>query len=75
MLLCMGMKVKFLKDVTVDVMEPWTETNDTVDKLMRQGQMVNCSEIVEVSGNFSSIWTDSGDCLISVRNDCFEVIG
>lgn len=73
-ILLIGMRIKFLKDVTVDVIEPWSGTNDTIEKLMRRGETVDCNEIQDVSKSFSNVWTNSGDCLVSIRNDWFEVL-
>ncbi len=66
------MKIRFLKDVTVDIMDPESGSNDTHDRLMRQGVSLDCVEIMPISRGFSNLWLDSGECLIDVRNDCFS---
>lgn len=69
------MKIRFLKDVTADVMAPEDGTNDIYNRLMRQGLVLECNQIVPVSRDFSNIWTDQGECIVDLKNDCFEVIG
>ena len=64
------MRVKFIKDITVDVMEPSSGTNDTYDKLMRRGTEIEVNEIVPVSSGFSTLWLDD-TALVDVRNDSF----
>lgn len=65
------MKIKFVKDVTVEVMCPETGTNDTYDRLMRKGVSVECHDVCPVSEGFSSLWVDAGEVLIDIRNDSF----
>lgn len=63
------MKIKFIKDVTVDVIDSADE--DAHDRLMRQGVSLDCVEVSPVSRGFSNLILDSGKVLVDVRNDCF----
>ena len=63
-----GMKIRFLKDITVDVLDQ----DDTFDKLMREGVSLDCVEVTPVSRGFSNVLLDSGEVLVDVRNDSFE---
>lgn len=65
-----GMKIRFLKDITVDVFED----DDTHDRLMRQGISLDCVEVTPVSRGFSNVLLDSGEVLIDLRNDSFEQV-
>lgn len=62
------MKIKFTKDVTVDVLDQ----DDTFDKFMRQGVSIDCVEVIPVSRDFSNILLSEETALIDVRNDSFE---
>lgn len=64
------MKIKFTKDVTVDVLDQ----DDTFDKLMRQGVSLDCVEVTPVSRGFSNVLLDSGEVLVDLRNDSFEQV-
>ena len=66
----LGMKIRFLKDITVDVLDH----DDTFDKLMRQGVSLDCIEVIAVSRGFSNVLLDSGSLLIDLRNDSFEQV-
>jgi hypothetical protein len=66
----LGMKIRFLKDITVDVLD----NDDTFDKLMRQGVSLDCVEVTPISTGFSNVLLDSGEVLIDLRNDSFERI-
>jgi hypothetical protein len=67
------MKIIFLKNATVEVMEPSSGTNDTFDKLIRQGTTVEVDNVVPLSENFSAfhfydeVWID-------VKNDQFRKV-
>lgn len=61
------MKIKFTKDITVDVLDQ----NDTSDRLMREGVSLDCVEVTPVSRGFSNVLLDSGEVLIDLRNDAF----
>jgi len=65
------MKIRFIKDVTVDVMDPNSGDNDTYDRLMRSGVSVDCVEVLPISRGFSNVYLDSGEVLIDLRNDYF----
>ena len=67
----MAMKIRFLKDVTVDVMDPSNGDNDTYDRLMRQGVSLDCVDIAPISRGFSNVILDNGEVLIDLRNDYF----
>lgn len=64
------MKIKFTKDITVDVLDQ----DDTFDKLMREGVSLDCVEVTPVSRGFSNVLLDSGEVLVDVRNDSFEQV-
>lgn len=64
------MKIRFLKDITVDVLDQ----DDTFDKLMREGVSLDCVEVTPVSRGFSNVLLDSGEVLVDVRNDSFEQV-
>ncbi len=66
----LGMKIRFLKDITVDVLD----NDDTFDKLMRQGVSLDCVEVTPVSRGFSNVLLDSGEVLVDLRNDSFEQV-
>jgi hypothetical protein len=66
----LGMKIRFLKDITVDVLDH----DDTFDKLMRQGVSLDCVEVTPISRGFSNVLLDSGEVLVDVRNDSFEQV-
>ena len=66
----LGMKIRFLKDITVDVLDH----DDTFDKLMRQGVSLDCVEVTPVSKGFSNVLLDSGEVLVDLRNDSFEQV-
>jgi hypothetical protein len=66
----LGMKIRFLKDITVDVLD----NDDTFDKLMRQGVSLDCVEVTPVSKGFSNVLLDSGEVLVDLRNDSFEQV-
>lgn len=70
----LGMKIRFLKDITVDVMDPDSGDNDTFDRLMRQGVSLDCVEVTQVSRGFSNVLLDSGEVLVDLRNDSFEQV-
>lgn len=67
----LGMKIRFLKDITVDVMDPDSGDNDTFDRLMRQGVSLDCVDISPISRGFSNVLLDSGEILVDLRNDAF----
>jgi hypothetical protein len=62
------MKIKFTKDITVDVLIQ----DDTFDRLMREGVSLDCVEVTQVSRGFSNVLLDSGEVLVDLRNDSFE---
>lgn len=62
------MKIKFTKDITVDVLDH----DDTYDRLMRQGVSLDCVDIAPISRGFSNVILDNGEWLIDLRNDSFE---
>jgi uncharacterized protein (DUF111 family) len=68
------MKIKFLKDITVDVICSEDRTNDTCDRLMREGVSLECIEVTPISRGFSNIVLDSGEVLVDLRNDSFEQV-
>ncbi len=70
----LGMKIRFLKDITVDVMDPDSGDNDTFDRLMRQGVSLDCVDISPISRGFSNVLLDSGEVLVDLRNDSFEQV-
>jgi hypothetical protein len=70
----LGMKIRFLKDITVDVMDPASGDNDTFDRLMRQGVSLDCVDITPISKGFSNVLLDSGEVLVDLRNDSFEQV-
>ncbi len=70
----LGMKIRFLKDITVDVMDPDSGDNDTFDRLMRQGVSLDCVDITPISRGFSNVLLDSGEVLVDLRNDSFEQV-
>lgn len=63
----LGMKIRFLKDITVDVLDQ----NDTSDRLMREGVSLDCVEVTPVSRGFSNVLLDSGEVLVDLCNDAF----
>jgi hypothetical protein len=64
------MKVKFLKDTTVEVMEPSTGTNDVYDELIRAKTVVEVDDIIPVSSNFVHFYI--GETVwINIRKDLF----
>lgn len=67
------MRVQFLKDVTVEVMEPSSGTNDTYDKLIRQGTTVEVENIVSLSECFSAFHFND-EVWIDIRNDLFRKV-
>jgi hypothetical protein len=69
----MVMKVQFLRDVTVEVMEPSSGTNDTYDKLIREGTTVEVDELIPLSENFS-VFHFNDEVWIDVRNDLFRKV-
>ena len=64
----LGMKIRFLKNVTVDVLD----RDDVFDRLMREGVSLDCVEITPVSREFSNVLLESGSLLVDLRNDSFE---
>lgn len=68
----LGMKIRFVKDITVDVLDPNSGDNDTYDRLMRQGVSLDCVDIAPISRGFSNVILDNGEWLIDLRNDSFE---
>ena len=66
------MKVKFLKDITVDVMDPSSGETDTFDRLMRRNTLIECDEVTPISSGFSNVYLNDGTVLIDLRNDCFQ---
>lgn len=64
----LGMKIKFLRDITVDVFD----NDNTFDKLMRKDVSLDCVEINAISKDFSNVVLESGILLVDVRNDSFE---
>ena len=62
------MKIKILKDCTVDVVSP---DNGTYDKFIRNNYEIDCSEIIPLSKGFSNIVMDDGSVLVDLRNDLF----
>lgn len=70
----LGMKIRFLKDITVDILDPDSGDNDTFDRLMRQGVSLDCVDISPISRGFSNVLLDSGEVLVDLRNDSFEQV-
>jgi hypothetical protein len=68
-----NMKIIFLKDVIVEVMEPSSGTNDTYDKLIRQGTTVEVDELIPLSENFS-VFHFNDEVWIDIRNDLFREV-
>jgi hypothetical protein len=66
----MAMKVQFLRDVTVEVMEP----NDIYEKLIRQGTIIEVENVVPLSKNFSTFHFDNGVCWVDIKNDLFRKV-
>ena len=70
----MAMKVQFLRDVTVEVMEPNSGTNDIDEKLIRQGTIIEVENVVSLSENFSTFHFDNGVCWVDIKNDLFRKV-
>lgn len=68
------MRIKFLKPVTVDIIDADNGTNDTYDKLYRSGDIVEITWIADVSSEFSNIRLLSGEWMVDVKKDCFEEV-
>lgn len=66
----LGMKIRFLKDITVDVLDQ----DDTFDRLMREGVSLDCVEVIPVSRDFSNVLLTEETTLVDVRNDSFEQV-
>lgn len=66
----MGMRVQFLKDVTVDVLV--NKNGETEFDSFFKDEAIDVSEVVSVSKNFSEIVLPSGNVLLDVRNDLFR---
>lgn len=66
------MKVKFLKNTTVDIMDAVSCTNDTYDKSFKYGDIVDIDFIEKVSNNFSNIRFNSGIWAVDVLNNSFQ---
>jgi ribosomal protein S11 len=67
------MKILFLKDVTVEVMEPSSGTNDTYDKLIRANTVIDVEDITPLSKNFSNLYV-SDEIWVNLRNDLFQQV-
>jgi hypothetical protein len=64
------MRVQFLKDVTVEIVEPDTGDNDTYDRFIRSRTVIDIDEIIPLSETFSN-FTVGDSIWINVRNDLF----
>lgn len=64
------MKIKFTKDITVNVFDQ----NDTFDRFIRQGFSLDCIEIIPISKDFSTVLLSEETALVDVRNDSFEQV-
>jgi hypothetical protein len=67
----LGMKIVFLKDITVDVLD---DKENTYDKLIRQGVSIDCVEVVPVSKEFSNVVLDSEEVILDLKNEVFEEV-
>jgi hypothetical protein len=66
------MRVQFLKDVTVDVLID--ENGETDFDSFSKNEVIDVSQVVSVSKNFSEIVLPSGNVIIDVRNDLFREV-
>ena len=65
------MKIIFLKNITVDVIQ----YDDVYDKCFRNNQILNdVSAIIPFSKNFSNVILSTGETLIEVKNDSFKEV-
>ncbi len=65
------MKIKFIKDQTVNVID--IKTENVYDKLYRSNDVLECDNILDVSTSFCNI--DIGDItLIDVKKDSITII-
>jgi hypothetical protein len=68
-----NMRVQFLRDVTVEVMELDTGDNDTFDRLIRSNVAIDVDDIVPLSRNFSN-FTVGNQIWINVKNTSFRKV-
>lgn len=68
------MKVLFLRDVTVDIINPDVGVDYPYDKTIRRNSCVDCDEVIPVSGVFSNILLSTGELIIDLKNDCFQKV-
>jgi hypothetical protein len=65
------MKIKFRKDITVDVARYPSETED---KAFHRNDIIEVNEIIPVSDEFVYITLPDYTCLIDLRIDLFEEV-
>ena len=66
-----GMRIKFTKDITVDVFNP---TNDTVyEKNINSGYEMICVSVEQISSLVSHITTATGEFYVDVKNESFKI--
>ena len=63
------MKIKFLKNVTVDITTD--DANDLYDRLYHRNDIIEC-DIVPISKGFSALHLPNNEYVVDVKNDCFE---
>jgi hypothetical protein len=67
------MKIRFTKDVSVDVFNP--NSGDHGDRSFRRWQEVTASDLIEIDNYHFEIELPNGDILCEVKKEAFEVLG
>jgi hypothetical protein len=66
------MKVKFLRNVTIDFVD--RQNIDAGDKMYHRNECIDVDDVIPVSSTFYNVVLPSGTTLLDLRKDWFEKV-